>query len=112
MACVGPNKFIAKVASDLQKSNGLAVIPPQSAGRFLERLPIEKIWGVGLATANRHHKMGLHTVGDIRKSPVFSLEKGLGKLRAFIYGLSHGIDLCPVKHYLAPKSHGTETTFN
>jgi DNA polymerase IV len=111
-AGVGPNKFIAKIASDLQKPDGLTVIPPQKVSAFLETLPVEKIWGVGPATAKRLFALGLRTAGDIRKTSVTLLESQLGKYGVFLFDLSHGIDLRPVEPESEPKSRGTETTFD
>jgi DNA polymerase-4 len=110
-AGVGPNKFIAKIASDLKKPDGLVVIPPERVLEFLEKLPVEKIWGVGPATAESLHRLGLRTAGDIRRASLSELERELGKYGPFLHGLSQGIDDRPVESDWEPKTRGTETTF-
>lgn len=110
-AGVGPNKLIAKIASDLRKPDGLAVIPPQKVLAFLEPLPVEKLWGVGPATAKKLHVLGLRTAGDIRRSNVSELEQVLGKTGRFLFDLANGNDHRPVETEWEPKTRGTETTF-
>jgi DNA polymerase-4 len=111
-AGVGPNKFIAKVASDLRKPDGLVIVPPEKVMAFVEKLPVEKLWGVGPATAKTLHSLGLFTFADIRARPLDQLEQTLGKFGAFIHRLSFGQDDRPVETEWEPKSTGTETTFN
>jgi DNA polymerase-4 len=111
-AGVGPNKLIAKIASDIQKPNGLTVIPPHRVSAFLEKLPVEKLWGVGPATAKQLHALGIRMTGDIRTFTPHFLEEKLGKYGSFLHGLSHGIDHRPVESGWDPKSRGTETTFS
>ncbi len=111
-AGVGPNKFIAKVASDLRKPDGLVVVPPQKALEFIEKLPVEKLWGVGPATATRLHALGLRTAKDIRTYDLAALERELGKFGLFLHGLSIGQDDRPVDPSWDPKSSGSETTFD
>jgi len=111
-AGVGPNKLIAKIASDFQKPNGLTVIPPHRVVAFLEKLPVEKLWGVGPATAKQLHALGIRLTGDIRTFTPQFLEEKLGKYGLFLHGLSHGIDHRPVESESDPKSRGTETTFD
>lgn len=110
-AGVGPNKFIAKIASELHKPNGLTVIPPEQVSSFVEKLAVEKLWGVGPATARKLHSLGFKTAGDIRKSTKATLEKELGKFGIFLFDLSFGIDSRAVESDSEPKSRGTETTF-
>lgn len=111
-AGVGPNKLIAKIASDIQKPNGLTVIPPHRVLNFLEKLPVEKLWGVGPATAKQLHALGIRITGDIRTFTPQFLEEKLGKYGSFLHNLSLGIDHRPVESYSDPKSRGTETTFS
>jgi DNA polymerase-4 len=111
-AGVGPNKFIAKVASDLRKPDGLVVIPPERVSVFVEKLPVEKLWGVGPATAKRLHSLGLFTAGDIRRASVASLEKELGRFAHFLHALSRGEDDRKVDPNQESKSCGSETTFD
>lgn len=109
-AGVGPNKFIAKLASDMRKPNGLVVVPPEKVMEILERLPVEKLWGVGPATAKRLHAMGLLTTEHIRRCPPALLERNFGRFGHFIHHLAHGEDNRPVESDRAPKSRGSETT--
>jgi DNA polymerase-4 len=110
-AGVGPNKFIAKVASDLRKPDGLVVVPPEKVMAFVENLAVERLWGVGPATAKTLHAMGLFTAADIRKRTLPELERALGKFGTFIHRLSFGQDDRQVEIDQEPKSSGVETTF-
>ena len=110
-AGVGPNKFIAKIASDLKKPDGLVVIRPHEVSDFLLTLPIEKLWGVGPVTAKKLNELGFKTAGDIRRAKLQELEKYLGKFGAFLHDLSRGHDPRPVEPYSEPKSRGAEETF-
>jgi DNA polymerase-4 len=111
-AGVGPNKFVAKVASDLRKPNGLVVVPPEKVLAFVEKLPVEKLWGVGPATAKVLHGMGLRTALDIRHRTLAEMETQLGKFGRFLHQLSHGEDDREVETEWESKSTGTETTFD
>jgi DNA polymerase-4 len=111
-AGVGPNKFVAKVASDLRKPNGLVIVPPEKVLAFVEKLPVEKLWGVGPATAKILHEMGLMTAADIRRRELPELERRLGKFGRFLYRLSYGEDDRVVETDWESKSTGTETTFD
>ncbi len=111
-AGVGPSKLIAKIASDLDKPDGLVVIPPERVLAFLKDLPVERLWGVGPATATRLRTLGLRTAGDLREVPPQVLEQELGKYGRFLYGLAHGDDPRPVQPHREPKSRGSETTFD
>jgi DNA polymerase-4 len=110
-AGVGPNKFIAKIASDLKKPDGLVIVPPGQVMAFVDPLPVEKFWGVGPATAKRLRSLGLKTARDLRECSPSILEASLGKFGLFLYGLSQGIDPRPVESDWDPKSRGAETTF-
>ena len=110
-AGVGPNKFIAKIASDLRKPDGLVVVPPERVLAFVEKLPVERLWGVGPATAKTLHEIGLYSVSDIRKRSIEEMERALGKFGAFLHRLSYGEDDREVETEWEPKSSGTETTF-
>ncbi len=111
-AGVGPNKFIAKVASDIRKPNGLFVIPPQKAREFIEKLPIERFWGVGPATAKKLKERGIHTGADLGAQTPATLHSWLGRFGLFLHGLSQGEDSRQVRTDREPKSRGSETTFN
>jgi len=110
-AGVGPNKFIAKIASDLKKPDGLVVIPPEKVFDFVGSLPVEKLWGVGPATAQRLHSRGIQKAGDIRQFPINQMEHWFGRFGRFLHQLSHGIDDRPVSPDRVAKSRGAETTF-
>lgn len=111
-AGVGPNKFIAKLASDLRKPDALVVIPPEKVPELLAKLPVEKLWGVGPATARRLHEQGFYTTADIRDVPPRAMEAILGRFGNFVHRLAHGIDERPVRTERDPKSRGSETTFS
>lgn len=111
-AGVGPNKFIAKLASDFKKPDGLVVVPPEKVDEFVAKLPVEKFWGVGPATAKRLHEAGLWSAADIRAASLGELTAAVGKLGAFLKDLSFGIDDREVEIERESKSSGTETTFD
>lgn len=75
---VAPNKFLAKLASDLEKPDGLTVVEPGAGREFLRPLPVERLWGVGEVTATRLHRLGIWTIGDIAASPAGLLERQFG----------------------------------
>jgi DNA polymerase-4 len=109
-AGVAPNKFLAKVASDFHKPNGLTVVPPQRMAAFMAPLPVEKVWGVGPVTAAKLHALGIRTVGDLGVADVQILERRLGKAGPFLHRLACGDDPRPVTPHREPKSRGAETT--
>jgi DNA polymerase-4 len=110
-AGVGPNKFIAKIASDLRKPDGLVIVPPRRVLDFLADLPVERLWGVGPATARTLHELGLVTIADLRRRPPEELERALGRFGRFVHDLAHGIDDRPVEPHAERKSIGSEITF-
>jgi DNA polymerase-4 len=110
-AGVAPNKFIAKLACELRKPDGLVVVPPEKVLTFVDKLPIEKFWGVGPATAKTLHEMGYYTAADLRRKSSAEVERALGKFGAFIHRLAHGEDDRDVDTDSETKSSGTETTF-
>lgn len=110
-AGVGPNKFIAKVASAQCKPNGLLVIAPGEVAAFVEALPVEKLWGVGPKTAQKLHRMGLPTTREIRQRPLVDLQRSLGKWAHQLKGLAEGRDHREVSPYRERKSVGAENTF-
>jgi DNA polymerase-4 len=91
-AGVSSSKFIAKIASDLQKPDGLTFIGPSKIESFMEKLPVEKFYGVGKVTADRMKKMGLFTGGDLKKLSEEELVKHFGKSGHFFYKIVRGID--------------------
>ncbi len=110
-AGVSFNKMLAKIASDIHKPNGIAVITPEQADAFISALPIERFHGIGKATAKRLHDMGIHTGADLKKTPVATLEHLFGKRGHFYSEIAHGRDNRPVKPQRQHKSVGSETTF-
>ena len=110
-AGVGPNKFIAKLASEFNKPDGLVVVPPEKVFQFVENLPVEKFWGVGPATARKLQENGIKSAVDLRSRSVLALEKIVGSYAFFLHELAHGRDDREVEAQLEPKSRGTETTF-
>lgn len=110
-AGVAPNKFVAKIASDLQKPDGLVIVPPDGVQAFLENLPIARLWGVGKITARILEEMGIRTIGELSRFPVELLESRLGKTGLEIWRLARGEDDRPVEPYTDALSISHEETF-
>jgi len=110
-AGVAPNKFLAKIASDWRKPDGLFVIPPSQVLAFLEPLPVRKIPGVGKATEVRLKEQGINFVGELRKRSLEELCAKFGKFGYKLYNLCRGVDESPVKANRKRKSLSVETTF-
>ena len=110
-AGVSFNKMLAKIASDINKPNGIAVITPDQADAFITALPIERFHGIGKSTARRLHDMGIHTGADLKAASVEALVDQFGKRGRFYSEIAHGRDLRPVKSEREHKSVGSETTF-
>ncbi|MEQ9591216.1 MAG: DNA polymerase IV [Cyclobacteriaceae bacterium] len=110
-AGISVNKFVAKVASDLNKPDGQAFIGPSKIESFMEELPIEKFYGVGKVTAQKMKKMGLHKGTDLKKLSESELVKHFGKAGKFYYKIVRGIDERKVQPYRKVKSIGAEDTF-
>ncbi|MCL2338320.1 MAG: DNA polymerase IV [Firmicutes bacterium] len=108
---IGPNKFIAKLASDFQKPNGFTVIPQEKVLDFLAPLPIEKMWGAGLKTSNRLKGIGVYTIGQLRELSRSFLAESFGKYGTVLYEFARGIDPRPVNPNREAKSIGREITF-
>lgn len=110
-AGVSYNKFLAKIASDYRKPDGLCVIHPDKADAFLARLPVEDFWGVGPKTADRMHRMGIFTGAQLRDCSRQHLEKVFGKVGRVYYDFARGMDDRPVEPTWVRKSVGCERTF-
>jgi DNA polymerase-4 len=108
---VAPNKFLAKLASDLKKPDGLVVITPADIDTILPPLPVTKIWGVGPATAARLAEVGVRTIGDLRALSPDRLRQKFGAEGEHFLRLAHGIDDRPVVSDRGVKSIGSEQTF-
>jgi DNA polymerase IV len=108
---VAGNKFVAKVASDLNKPDGLVIVEPGSEREFLSPLPIGRLWGVGPKTEAYLKKIGLERIGQIAEVPQSDLSVRLGKSGAHLWQLARGIDDRPVLPEEGCKSIGHEITF-
>ena len=108
---VAPNKFLAKLASDLEKPDGFVVIPAERAEAMLAPLGVEKIWGVGKVTRERLALLGVTKIGDLKSLPAEALERHLGSYARTLLDLARGIDHRPVEPGGDSKSIGAETTF-
>ena len=105
------NKFLAKMASDIKKPDGLYLIAPQDAEKFIEELPVEKFYGIGRVTADKMHKLGIHKGYDLKKWDLISLIRNFGKVGKFYFDIVRGIDDRPVETENERKSIGTELTY-
>ncbi len=110
-AGVAPNKFLAKIASDWQKPNGLTVIEPHAIEAFVLRLPVTKLHGVGRVTAQKLHHQGIQTCADLRRLSLVELIKEYGKFGNRLYTLCRGIDERAVNSASSRKSVSVEHTF-
>ncbi|MBO0861698.1 MAG: DNA polymerase IV [Chloracidobacterium sp.] len=110
-AGVAPNKFLAKIASDWRKPDGLFVIQPGEVSAFLPPLAVSRIPGVGKVTESRLKEMGVVTVGDLRGLGLEALVGEFGRYGRRLFGLSKGVDLSPVVSDRRTKSISAEDTF-
>jgi DNA polymerase IV len=110
-AGVSVNKFLAKIASDLHKPDALTFIGPSAVTAFMEKLPVEKFYGVGKVTAEKMKQMGLFTGADLKKLSEAELMRHFGKSGHFYYQIVRGIDSREVEPYRETKSVGAEDTF-
>jgi len=108
---IAQNKFLAKLASDLEKPDGLVIIPPERVQLTLDKLPVEKLWGVGEKTAEILKGRGIHYIGQIARMNVELLENQLGSTGRLLWQLARGIDDRPVITEHEVKSVGREYTF-
>ena len=110
-AGVSYNKFLAKLASDHRKPDGLFVITPKMGPAFVEKLPVEKFHGVGPATTAKMNRLGIATVSICGPRPCPSFKQYFGKSGAYYYWIARGIDERPVCADRVRKSIGAENTF-
>jgi DNA polymerase-4 len=110
-AGVAPNKFLAKIASDWRKPDGLFVIQPEDVDTFLPPLPVARIPGVGKVTEARLKQSGIHTVGDLRLLELAALENQFGRYGVRLYELARGIDHGKVVPNRPTQSISAEDTF-
>ncbi|MDP4159316.1 MAG: DNA polymerase IV [Bacillota bacterium] len=108
LAC---NKFLAKLASDLQKPNGFVIVQPDKVQKFLDPLSVDQIWGVGKKTAEQLHALNIKTIKDLRHLDQRYLTQLFGVMGTRLFQLAQGIDDRPVESDRVIKSIGRETTF-
>jgi DNA polymerase-4 len=108
---VAPNKFLAKLASDHGKPDGLVVVPAEGVAEFLAPLPVGRLWGVGAKAEKRLHALGVHTVGQLAALPEKVLAGHFGEAGAHVWQLAHGRDDRAVVPDREARSISTETTF-
>jgi DNA polymerase IV len=110
-AGVAPNKFLAKIASGWKKPDGLTVIAPDRVEPFLQRLPVDALWGVGPVTARRLRERGITRLVDVRAIDDRALRDAVGSMADWLKQLALGIDDRPVVADYEPKSSGSENTY-
>ena len=110
-AGVAPNKFLAKIASDWDKPDGLTIIPTQRVEAFLQKLPVEALWGVGPVTARRLRAAGVSRLVDVRTVDPRVLRDSVGSQAGWLRRLAGGIDDRPVTPHRTVKSSGAENTY-
>jgi len=111
-AGISINKFIAKVASDINKPNGQKTIHPEEVLQFLEELPVNKFYGVGKVTASKMYNLGIFKGKDLKKKPLEELVKSFGKSGTHYYNIVRGIHNSAVKPNRIRKSIAAERTFS
>ncbi|MFH1920020.1 MAG: DNA polymerase IV [Planctomycetota bacterium] len=108
---VAPNKFLAKIASDLKKPDGFVVVEPGHVQEFLDPLPVERLWGVGRQGSKVFQRLGIRTVSQLLQWPLDAVQSRLGTSAEHLWQLAHGIDERPVEPEKEAKSISHETTF-
>lgn len=108
---VAPNKFLAKIASDLKKPDGFVIIPADGVQAFLDPLPVSRLWGVGKVSNAALEAMGIRTIGQLRRIPAAAMRERFGSLGDHLLELAHGRDDRPVVPDQEAKSISHETTF-
>ncbi len=108
---IAPNKFLAKLASDLEKPNGFVIVPPDDIQGFLDPIPIGRLWGVGKVTLAALEKLQVRTIGDIRQLSLDALEHHFGESGRHFWELARGIDERHVVPDREAKTISHETTF-
>ena len=110
-AGVAPNKFLAKIASGWRKPDGLTVVAPERAESFLQKLPVDALWGVGPVTAQRLRARGIHRLVDVRTADPEVLRATVGSMTEWLQKLAMGEDDRPVEPNRASKSSSSECTY-
>lgn len=111
-AGISVNKFVAKIASDYNKPNGQKTVNPDEVIDFLEKLPIQKFYGIGKVTAEKMFQLGIFSGLDLKNRPIEFLEKHFGKSGSFYYDVVRGIHNSEVKSHRIAKSVAAEHTFD
>ncbi len=111
-AGISINKFLAKIASGMDKPNGLFLIPPDQAATFIEQLPIEKFYGVGQVTTTKMHGLGIQIGADLKQWSEADLVQQFGKVGRFYYKIARAQDDRPVQPNRIRKSLGAENSFD
>jgi DNA polymerase-4 len=111
-AGIGPNKLVAKIASDLKKPNGQVEVKPEEVAAFMAELPVRKLWGIGEVTEQKLEKLGIATCGDMQRLSRLALQEHFGKFGIELYDLCRGIDNRPVEPDRERKSLSNEETFS
>ncbi len=111
-AGVSYNKFLAKIASDCNKPDGITIVTPSRAEIFIENLPVRKIFGVGKMTEKKMEKLGIHYGRDLKKLSLFQQVEYFGKAGQYFYNIVRGIDNREVETQRVRKSIGKERTFS
>ena len=109
---IAPNKFIAKIASDLDKPDGFVEVMPEEVQAFLDPLPVSRIWGVGKATGKELDRLGITTIAQLRQQSEAVLQDRFGKFGNHLWRLANGMDDRPVVSDSEAKSISNETTFD
>src|SRR5882757_6766885 len=110
-AGVAPNKFLAKIASGWKKPDGLTVISPDRVEPFLQKLPVDALWGVGPVTARKLRARGIERLVDVRAVELELLRETVGSLADWLRQLANGVDDRPVVPNREAKSSGSESTY-
>lgn len=111
-AGISYNKFLAKIASDMDKPNGLYLITPHQGQDFVAQLPIEKFHGVGQATTKKMHALGIYQGADLKKFELSVLQHYFGKSAKFFFQIAQGVDERPLRMNRERQSMGAETTYS
>src|SRR5256714_8453635 len=109
-AGIGPNKLVAKIASDLKKPNGQFEVKQEEGPAFMDKLPVRKLWGIGEKTEEKLDKLGIVTCGDMQRLSRVALQEHFGKFGIELYDLCRGIDDRPVEPDPERKSPTTQGT--
>jgi DNA polymerase-4 len=111
-AGIGPNKLVAKIASDMKKPNGQFEVNQEEVPEFMAKLPVRKLWGIGEVTGQKMERLGISTCGEMQRLSRMELQENFGKFGLELYELCRGIDQRPVEPDRERKSLSNEETFS